>query len=57
MIAMTMSDEPILACSPISLMPSANIVGNMIDMKKLVAPSAMTAAMPAAPAATIEEPG
>ncbi len=32
----TMNDEAFFVCGPRSLMPSANRVGNMIDMKKKI---------------------
>lgn len=33
-IAITINDAAFLVCGPRSLIPSAKIVGNMIDMKK-----------------------
>src|SRR3546814_9224422 len=51
MIAMMISGAPSIARSPRSFTPSEKIVGNMIDMKKLVSVSAATATMPGANAA------
>jgi hypothetical protein len=37
MMAITTKDEPVLVSGPRSLTATAKMVGNMIDMKKLVA--------------------
>jgi len=41
-MAMTMNADAFLVCGPSPFMPSAKMVGNMIDMKKKLAKSAPT---------------
>ncbi len=45
-MAITMKAEALLVCGPSPWMPSAKMVGNMIDMKKKLAKSAPTEIQP-----------
>ena len=51
-IDMIKNDEPFLVCDPRSLMANANIVGNMIDIKKKVRNKATTETIPNPPLTT-----